>query len=104
MFYVSGRKKAAVALARATFCDKLTSTQAVLNLERQGVLSEREIGKLASKNGEVAAMTFDNLLPFRRSVSYRELKRMGCVGGANLVTAQRLSPEALLRIVARGMG
>ena len=93
-----------MALARATFCDKLTSTQAVLNLERQGVLSEREIGKLASKNGEVAAMTFDNLLPFRRSVSYRELKRMGCVGGANLVTAQRLSPEALLRIVARGMG
>ena len=103
VFYVSGRKKAAVALARATFCDKLTSTQAVLNLERQGVLSEEEIGALANPNSELTAMTFDNLLRFRRGISYGELKQMGCVGGANLVTAQRLSPEALLRIVARGM-
>ena len=103
VFYVSGRQGAAVAVARATFCDRLTTTQAVLNLERQGVLSEEEIGERASPNGEVTAMTFDNLFPFRRSVPYKDLKQMGCVGGANLVTAERLSHEGLLEIVARAM-
>ena len=101
VFYVSGRQKAAVAIARATFCDKLTKTQAVLNLGRQGVLSEEEIGQRANSNGELTAMTFDNLFLFRRSIPYRDLKQMGCVGGANLVTAQRLSHEALSAIVER---
>ena len=101
VFYISGKRKAAVAVARATFSDRLTTTQAVLNLRRQGVLSEEQIAGHANREGELTATTFDNLLLFPKDIAYQDLKQMGCVGGANLVTAQRLSHEALSAIVAR---
>ena len=101
VFYISGQQKGAVALARATFSDKLTTTQAVLNLRRQGVLSEEEISQQANRQSELTATTFDNLFLFPRSISFQSLKQMGCVGRANLVTTQQLSHEAILAIVAR---
>ena len=104
VFYISYKRKAAVGLARATFSDKLTTTQAVLNLRRQGVLSEEEISQRGNRKGEVTATTFDNLLLFPRSIPYQDLKQMGCVGGANLVTAQRLSHESLLRVISEAFG
>ena len=104
VFYISNKRKAAVALARATFSDKLTTTQALLNLRRQGVLSEEEISQKANKKDELTATTFDNLLLFPRSIPYQDLKHMECVGGANLVTAQRLSHESLLRIISGAFG
>lgn len=104
VFYVSGRQKAAVAIARATFCDMVTKTQAALNLRRQGVLSEQEISQQANSNGELTAMTFDSLLLFPKRIPYQDLKQMGCVGGANLVTAQRLSHKALSAIVEGAFG
>ena len=101
VFYVSRTRKEAVAAGRVTFSDALTTTQVELNLRRQGVLRKEEIGEKANKKGEVAVFTFDNLIPFSRSIGFKDLRRMGCVGDANLVTIQPLSSESLRRIVDR---
>ena len=98
VFYASQERREAVAMARVTFSDTLTKRQAVLNLGRQGVLTAEEIGQRAGPQGEVAGFTFDNLMVFRKGIPHHELKQLGCIGGANLVTAQRL-PYAKLRLV-----
>ena len=104
VFYVSSPRSEAVALARVTFSDTLTKTQAVTKLGRQGVLSETGIDQKADLRGKIAAFTFDNLLKFQTSVSFQDLKRDSCVSGANLVTAQRLTHQDLRRIVNRAFG
>ena len=101
VFYISRTRREAVAAARVTFSGTLTKTQAVLNLGRQGVLTEDEIRQKGNTKGEVSVFTFDNLVSFPRSIDYRELKQMGCIGKANLVTMQKLSPESLRRIIDR---
>lgn len=103
VFYVSRPRSEAVALARVTFSDTLTKTQAVIKLRRQGVLSEKDIDQRA-RRGKITAFTFDNLLKFRTNVPYQDLKRYGCVNKANLVTAQPLTHQALVRIVNRAFG
>ena len=99
IFYISQTRKEAVAAARVTFADPLTTTQAVLNLHRQGVLAEEEIHRMSNRKGEVSVFTFDNLILFPGNVSFQKLKQMGCIGEANLVTMQRLSHESLHRII-----
>lgn len=101
VFYVSRPRSEAVALARVTFSDTLTKTQAVLRLGRQGVLTESEIDQKANRRGEIAAFTFDNLLAFHKPIPFHELQRDGCISRANLVTAQELSHRSLVRIVNR---
>lgn len=101
VFYVSGERKCAVALARVTYCQTMTTTQAVLSLMRQGVLSEEELKQRADASGRVAAVTFDNVLAFPKFVGYAELKAMECVSGANLATAQAITHDELRRIVER---
>ena len=101
VFYVSRRRQEAVAAARITFSGSLTKTQAVLNLGRQGVLTEDEIHQKANLKGEITAFTFDNLITFPACIPYRELKEMGCIGKTNLVTAEELSHDSLCRIVER---
>lgn len=104
VFYVSRPRSEAVALARVTFSDTLTKTQAVVKLRRQGVLSEKDIDQRADRREKITAFTFDNLLKFQTNVSYQDLKRDGCVNEANLVTAQRLTHQALIRIANRAFG
>ena len=104
MFYVSRKRSQAVALARVTFSETLTKTQAVLNLSRQGVLTEGEIQQRANDRNEITVFTFDNVLKFPKGIDFTKLKQMGCVGGANLVTAQEISDEALECIVSEGFG
>ena len=69
-----------------------------MNLRRQGVLTEEEIDQRSNQRDEIATFTFDNLILFRNAIPYRELKGLGCIGGANLVTAQKL-PHDKLRLV-----
>ena len=104
VFYVSRKRSQAVALARVTFSETLTKTQAVLNLSRQGVLTEGEIQQRANDRNEITVFTFDNVLKFPKGIDFTKLKQMGCVGGANLVTAQEISDEALECIVSEGFG
>lgn len=101
VFYISRERQEAVAAVRITFSGYLTKTQAVLNLGRQGVLTEEEIHQKANSKGEITAFTFDNVVTFPHSIAYRDLKEMGCVGPANLVTAEHLSHDSLCRIVER---
>ena len=101
VFYISRGRQEAVAAARITFSGNLTKTQAVLNLGRQGVLTEEEIHQTANSKGEVTAFTFDNVMTFSQYIAFPDLKEMGCVGPANLVTAEELSHDSLCRIVER---
>ena len=99
VFYVSRPRHQAVALGRVTFSATLTTTRALLNMTRQGVLTEAEIQQRTNDRNEIAVFTFDNVLPFANGVDYKKLKVMGCVDGANLVTAKAISGELLGRIV-----
>ena len=104
VFYVSHPRSQAVAIARVTFSDTLTTTQAVMNLGRQGVLTASEIQSLAVNRDEITVFTFDNLLTLFHSIDFKKLKQIGCVSGANLRTVQRISDEGLRRIVRIGFG
>ena len=103
VFYISHSRSQAVALARVTFSDTLTKAQAVMNLGRQGVLTESEIQSLGDRD-EVTVFTFDNLLTLPQSIDFKKLKQIGCVSGANLRTVQRISDEGLRRIIQIGFG
>ena len=98
VFYASGERREAVAIARVTFSGTLTKKEAVLNLGRQGVLTEEEIQQKSNQRDQVGAFTFDNLVVFREGIPYSELKRLDCIDGANLVTVQKLPYEKLLLV------
>ena len=100
VFYVSRPRSEAIAFARVTFSDTLTRTQARLHLGR-GVLTESELGERKNDKDEIAAFTFDNVLPFPKNLAYRELRHAGCIGGANLRSAQPLSHQKLRWIADR---
>ena len=98
VFYASGERREAVAIARVTFSGTLTKKEAVLNLGRQGVLTEEEIQQKTNQRDQVGAFTFDNLLVLREGIPLLELKRLDCIDGANLVTVQKLPYEKLLLV------
>ena len=104
VFYASGDRGQAVALGRVTFSATITKTQAATNLTRQGVLTEYEIAQRANDRNEITVFTFDNVVEFPVSIDFKKLKRMGCVGGANLRTAQRLPAESLGRVIKEAFG
>ncbi len=107
VFYVSGAERGrqeAIGLARVTFTDQMTVTQAKINLARQGVLSEEELSAFAGPSGKLTAFTFDNFVTFPTQVSFHQLKQLGCVSGANLVTAQRLPHQGFLKLVDVAFG
>ena len=98
VFYVSRPVMAAVAIARVANCGHMTTKQAEVATLRQGALVPEEIGQY-EKRGRVGMLTFDNALLFPTRVTYQTLKELGCVGGANLVSAERLRGNALTRLV-----
>lgn len=106
IFYVSGTgpgRGEAIALARVTFAGVLTIDQAEMMTIRQGALNRRDLEERASK-GKVYVFTFDNLMRLPNRLSFRELKELGCVSKANLVTSERLAPEGFQRLMARAIG
>jgi len=103
VFYVSGvdrGAKAATAIARVTSSKVCSAEEALLTMTRQGVLTKKELFEVANKQGLVHAFTFDNIQLFKRPVPYDELKNLGCVGGANLVTVEHLGPTALVQLIS----
>ena len=101
VFYASRKRREAVAMARVTFSGTLTKRQAVVNLGRQGVLTEEEIEQRSNQRDEIGAFAFDNLVVFPNQILYEDLKTLGCIGGANLVSAQALPYDKLRLIVER---
>ena len=106
VFYVSGSDggpKEAVAIARTTFCDRVTVKQAEMMTIRQGAFMPKEV-ESKQRKGLVMVLTFDNLFPFPRRVPYTKLKEIGCVGGGNLATIERLREEAFVRLINVAFG
>jgi GNAT superfamily N-acetyltransferase/predicted nucleic acid-binding protein len=103
IFYVSGKgggRKEAIGVGRITFCDVVSTEQALLTLSRQGVLEKSELESKSDSKGRLGVFTFDNFLQFDVPLPYKTLLAMGCIGGANLVTAQRLSTELSQKVFA----
>ncbi len=100
VFYESGRdggRKAVVAVSRMVNCRVLDNVDVSSELVHRGVLTQNQISQV-SPQAHLAIVEFDNVFHLKTPVSYRNLKRMGCVGPANLVTAQRLSGQQILSI------
>lgn len=104
-FYVSafgGGRGEMVGMARVTFVGAMTILQAQLTLTRQGVLSPEDLGNVVDRQGRFGVFTFDNFTACSSAISFRELKAMGCVSSANLVTSQRLTHQQLCSVVRAG--
>jgi hypothetical protein len=104
VFYVSGHSGGsmqAVGGARITSSATMRVEEAFVRYHRQGVLRKEELLKIADKHG-LHVVTFDNYSWFYQPIEYKRLKELGCIGGANLVTAQRLGYDCMLRLLAEG--
>jgi GNAT superfamily N-acetyltransferase/predicted nucleic acid-binding protein len=98
VFYISRTSpdsKSAVGCGRITYSSAVTLDEAVSKLSRQGVLDRAELSAIADKNGLVHAFTYDNFNSFINRVSRKRLKELGAIGGANLVTAEKLEFDKL---------
>jgi len=98
VFYVSGTgggPKAAMGLARITFTDILSIDEVLIKFSKQGVLSQEEISGFMDSNRRIQAITFDNFSMFHKSIKFQDLKKSGLVGGAGLVTAEKINYNQL---------
>lgn len=105
LFYESsdgGGRKCIVAIGRATESHVLTSDKVNSDTKRRGVLDTealRHIGRSETK----LVTAFDNIMAFKNPVPLDKLREIGCVDGANFVTATCIEPHHLIRIVNEGM-
>lgn len=103
-FYESRRSRgrgAIVALAR--IIDVVTVEQnSVPELIQRAAVVENL--KDITKSERVLATTFDNLLPLKRPVTLKELRKIGCAPKSNFVSATPISSEHLIAIVSAGFG
>lgn len=89
-----------------TFSDKLTLEAIEVNLTRQGVLDYKELKRIAetSSRGEIHAFTFDNFSLFPKAVPFKQLKTMGIVSDANLVTVEKVGKKGLRQLIDAAYG
>ena len=67
----------------------------------KGVLSAKEVRGIA-KGRQVCVTEFDSLMMFERPVPLAKLKVLGCADDSNVVTARRLTPSSIEKLVAEG--
>jgi len=91
----------AIAIARITGSRVVAKADALDTVARRGVLNHRSLEN-RSVTQEVTETSFDNIFVFRNPVPLERLRKLGCVDGANLVTAKAISFKALTRIVEEG--
>lgn len=105
VFYISGNsggRKQAVGLARITSTGRVGVAKAQREFSRHGVFEDEKFENAANKKAELGMITFDNFVLFPKPVSCKKLTEMKCIGGANLVTAQKLSYIQLMKIIEAG--
>lgn len=90
-----------IGLARITSSSIVSVQQAIAQYRRNGVLSERELQKLASDKNKIHVLTFDNFKEFINPVSYNDLKAIGCAK-ASLVAPEKVNSPNLSSIIHRG--
>jgi len=90
---------AVVALGRIVDVTSIPSSNAPELLQRGGVVDDIES---LTKSNRILATTFDNLVILHKPVSFRKLQELGCVSGANFVSATPITAKQLTSIVHAG--
>lgn len=100
-FYVSGQKSVQeiIGFARITYSDLVTVNEALLKVDRQGVLSREELIDLSDSNGNLHVFTFDNFLEFDRRIPFKYAKNIGLISESNLVSPEKIGPKELKVLV-----
>lgn len=104
LFYESqkyGGRGSIIAVARSVRSDRILKEEVDHEIKKRGVLEDKTIKKV-SVGKHVLAITFDNIMVFNKPIGFERLKQLGCVDGTNLVTAQQISQEQLLKIIEEG--
>lgn len=107
LFYLSGSAggtKEVIGCARITYSEVLPPDKIELSLERQGVLSRCDLEDLANSNGDLHVFTFDNYNPFPIRIPFNVLRSRAMISGANLITAEQLSPKHCAQVCEYGFG
>lgn len=96
-FYVSGAKsiQEIIGFVRITYSDVIGVDEAVVKVDRQGVLSREKIEEVADCAGRVHVFTFDNFLEFDKRVSFSRAKELKLISDANLVSPEKIDSEKL---------
>ncbi|MDI3636283.1 GNAT family N-acetyltransferase [Pseudomonas aeruginosa] len=91
-FYVSGSKsiQEIIGFARITYSDVVGVDEAMIKLDRQGVLSREELIGVAKGTGKIHVFTFDNFLEFDSRVPFSKAKKLGLISDANLVSPEKI--------------
>jgi len=107
LFYESSRsgngRGAIIAIARVTKVGLIDAGQSTTSIEQRGVLDEYSLQMLAVGKRSTEIL-FDNILVFKSPVSMQKLRNIGCVDGANFVSAKKVNHDHLLEIVRLGGG
>jgi hypothetical protein len=101
-FYESlggGGRGAVVALARIVDVTSVPKDRMPNILQRGAVVDD--VGTLI-RAARVLATTFDNLVILRRPVPFKTLRKIGCVTGANFVSATSIADKHLTAIIDAG--
>jgi hypothetical protein len=97
-----GGTKEVIGCARLTYSEVLSPGGIEVTLARQGVLSRSELEDIANREGKVHVFTFDNFNAFPTRVPFSFLKNKAMISGANLITAQQLSPDHCVQVCEYG--
>ena len=95
----SGGRGAVVAVARVV--DAVVTKKGDIPSDRQRRLVVDNVDDFSATE-DVLVTTFDNLFAFPRPVPFMELKKIGAIGGANLVSAVSLPSEKITKILSQG--
>jgi len=105
VFYISRTSpdsKSAVGCGRITYSNSVTVDEATSKLSRQGVLNRLVLSTFADRNGLIHAFTYDNFNSFSSRIARGKLKEFGVIGGANLVTAEKVEFDKLKSLLTTG--
>lgn len=105
VFYESGRgngRACAIAVGRVLHSAIIGKQELAATENRHIVLGPEQIGEI-TKYEDAAATTFDNVIEFRIPVPLNTLRTIGCIDGANLVSAKNITQKQLASIVNEGM-
>lgn len=104
VFYESGSEHGrSCAIAVCRILETIIASKPTISgqLLRHGVLDEGEIEQLTADD-KIAVTTFDNLMIFQNPISFKRLKRFGCINNANLVSAITVSADGLRSVIREG--
>ena len=100
-FYVSGSKsiQELIGFARVTYSDLVDVDEATIRLDRQGVISRKELEGIANGSGKIHVFTFDNFIEFDHRISFAKAKKLGLISDANLVSPERIDFKKLKLLI-----